>query len=408
MSDVNFNSSTKKAAVSGDAGSFTDLSLTSFTDFTQIATPANPTALHDRLYFKSDDKLYKKTSAGVESEVGGAGTPAGADTQIQFNDAGAFGGDADFIWNKTTNLLTITGRTTISAGTLASATSALRATGTLDTTGFEVLIDSSATSSGSAASQEQFSVFGSMGAGHTGAGLLVGVFGGNTALGTGNLLSLAGNFGGVFSAEVGAPTGVRVGALGKATGSSKNYGLIGFGLGGTIETVGVYGSANAFAGNGAGGYFIFDTDGNPGVRPNTTGALIANNNTAAFSIFKAQDNGSTIFEIKDGGDVVISKANVLGSSSTSLTADNQVVSPANTSYIRLSSDNAVATNRTFTLSAGTAGQQLLLEWTGTNAAELLADANTKLSVTWLPTEFDTLSLIYNGAAWLEVARSTNA
>ena len=37
---------------------------------------------------------------------GGAGTPGGATTQIQFNDAGAFGGDADLTWNKTTNVLT--------------------------------------------------------------------------------------------------------------------------------------------------------------------------------------------------------------------------------------------------------------------------------------------------------------
>lgn len=37
------------------------------------------------------------------------GVPGGSDTQVQFNDAGSFGGDADLTWNKTTNLLTITG-----------------------------------------------------------------------------------------------------------------------------------------------------------------------------------------------------------------------------------------------------------------------------------------------------------
>lgn len=40
---------------------------------------------------------------------GGGGTPGGSNTQVQFNDSGAFGGDADFTWNKTTNLLTING-----------------------------------------------------------------------------------------------------------------------------------------------------------------------------------------------------------------------------------------------------------------------------------------------------------
>jgi len=41
---------------------------------------------------------------------GGGGAPGGSDTQVQFNDGGAFGGDADFAWNKTTNILTNAGR----------------------------------------------------------------------------------------------------------------------------------------------------------------------------------------------------------------------------------------------------------------------------------------------------------
>ena len=36
--------------------------------------------------------------------------PGGSDTQVQFNDGGAFGGDADLTWNKTTNLLGVSGR----------------------------------------------------------------------------------------------------------------------------------------------------------------------------------------------------------------------------------------------------------------------------------------------------------
>lgn len=38
---------------------------------------------------------------------GGSGSPGGSNTQVQFNDSGAFGGDADFTWNKTTNALTV-------------------------------------------------------------------------------------------------------------------------------------------------------------------------------------------------------------------------------------------------------------------------------------------------------------
>ena len=37
---------------------------------------------------------------------GGSGTPGGSDTQVQFNDSGAFAGDSDFTFNKTTNTLT--------------------------------------------------------------------------------------------------------------------------------------------------------------------------------------------------------------------------------------------------------------------------------------------------------------
>jgi len=40
---------------------------------------------------------------------GGGGTPGGSDTQIQFNDGGALGGDADLTWNKTTNVLMVAG-----------------------------------------------------------------------------------------------------------------------------------------------------------------------------------------------------------------------------------------------------------------------------------------------------------
>ncbi len=40
---------------------------------------------------------------------GGGGTPGGSDTQVQFNDAGSFGGDAGFTYNKTSDILTLGG-----------------------------------------------------------------------------------------------------------------------------------------------------------------------------------------------------------------------------------------------------------------------------------------------------------
>jgi hypothetical protein len=42
--------------------------------------------------------------------------PGGATTQVQFNDAGAFAGDVDLTWNKTTNVLGIAGDVLLSDG----------------------------------------------------------------------------------------------------------------------------------------------------------------------------------------------------------------------------------------------------------------------------------------------------
>ncbi len=42
---------------------------------------------------------------------GGGGTPGGSDTQVQFNDGGAFGGDSGLVFNKTANALTLGGAT---------------------------------------------------------------------------------------------------------------------------------------------------------------------------------------------------------------------------------------------------------------------------------------------------------
>ena len=46
-------------------------------------------------------------NASITSGGGGGGTPGGSNTQIQFNDSGAFGGSAGFTFDKTTNNVTI-------------------------------------------------------------------------------------------------------------------------------------------------------------------------------------------------------------------------------------------------------------------------------------------------------------
>lgn len=57
----------------------------------------------------TNNRLYGYLGGAWRNLTGsGGGTPGGSDTQVQFNDSSAFGGDADFTWNKTTNLLTLT------------------------------------------------------------------------------------------------------------------------------------------------------------------------------------------------------------------------------------------------------------------------------------------------------------
>jgi hypothetical protein len=56
---------------------------------------------------------------GTLDDVGpnnGNGVPGGTDTQVQFNDGGVFGGDVDLTWNKTTNVLGITGDINLNDG----------------------------------------------------------------------------------------------------------------------------------------------------------------------------------------------------------------------------------------------------------------------------------------------------
>jgi hypothetical protein len=47
--------------------------------------------------------------SGASGGGGGAGTPGGSNTQVQFNDSSAFGGDSGLTYNKTSNVLTAAG-----------------------------------------------------------------------------------------------------------------------------------------------------------------------------------------------------------------------------------------------------------------------------------------------------------
>lgn len=56
---------------------------------------------------------------------GGAATPAGSDTQVQFNDGGAFGADTGLVFDKATGKLTVGKQLVISSGSLTASTPVL-------------------------------------------------------------------------------------------------------------------------------------------------------------------------------------------------------------------------------------------------------------------------------------------
>lgn len=58
----------------------------------------------------------------IDAAGGGGGTPAGSNTQVQFNNGGAFGADGDFTYNATTNTLTVAGE--VITGNIQTNTSA--------------------------------------------------------------------------------------------------------------------------------------------------------------------------------------------------------------------------------------------------------------------------------------------
>lgn len=84
----------------------------------------------------------------IEKGASGGGTPGGSDTQVQFNDAGAFGGDAGLTYNKTTNVLKITSGELNVPG--AGATSEQFGTGAVASSDNATAVGNSALSSGGA------------------------------------------------------------------------------------------------------------------------------------------------------------------------------------------------------------------------------------------------------------------
>lgn len=97
-------------------------------DLTAIAALAGTNTIYYRSAADTWSPVVVSTglafSGGNLTATGGGGTPGGANTQVQFNNSSAFGGSANFVWNNTTSVLTVTGQITVAVGNAMSIVAA--------------------------------------------------------------------------------------------------------------------------------------------------------------------------------------------------------------------------------------------------------------------------------------------
>lgn len=131
------------------ATSSSGLACTNCVAGTEIALGSD--AAGDIMYYNGTDyvRLAKGTAGQVlemnagatapewdTDDSGGAGSPGGSDTQVQYNDGGALGGDAGLVFNETTNALTGTGTfTALSFISTGGSDSILTGSGSMDVGG---------------------------------------------------------------------------------------------------------------------------------------------------------------------------------------------------------------------------------------------------------------------------------
>lgn len=105
------------------------------------------------------------------------------------------------------------------------------------------------------------------------------------------------------------------------------------------------------------------------------------------------------------GTVMLAQA----ATATAVTADDQAVTPGGNTFLTFTSDDATPANRTITLSATGAvtGQVYVLIGPATNAIQLADSGTAALSAAWEPGANDTLTLVFDGTNFVELARSAN-
>lgn len=120
-------------------GQLVDQNLVNLVQNFANSTPP-PRSIPGQTWFDTTENVLKITtnggSAATWNRIDGSGLPGGANTAVQFNDAGTLGGDSNFTFNSTTDTLTVGGNIVsgnISTGNLSlSAGSGLTVSGTTD------------------------------------------------------------------------------------------------------------------------------------------------------------------------------------------------------------------------------------------------------------------------------------
>jgi hypothetical protein len=107
-SEVRFNNSGNTAHVAIGASAVSDNRKYSLPD--TIGTVGQVLKIQTRA---NDNNA---TLHWADDSLGSSGNPGGSDTQVQFNDAGNFGGDAGLTYNKTTDVLSVTGGVDVATG----------------------------------------------------------------------------------------------------------------------------------------------------------------------------------------------------------------------------------------------------------------------------------------------------
>jgi hypothetical protein len=109
------------------------------------------------------------------------------------------------------------------------------------------------------------------------------------------------------------------------------------------------------------------------------------------------------------GKLVVNGSITSTATSTTLNTADPTLSVGDTSYIRLTLGALSSGN--ITLGDGVhVGQRLVIECVSNSGTAIIPDSTTQnvvLSIAWTPTAEDTLSLIWNGSNWVELARSIN-